>query len=214
MRQEQRKWWKFACLLMGVGGICVVVRTVGLSWSSVTPQSVRAVVLAWGWWSLLVYMILYAQPIIPLPASVMSMAGGLSFGLVGGFVAAVVAATIRGCGQFLIARLLGREAVEGLLKGRLATWDQQVGRHGFQTVLWIRLVPNVPYDVQNFSLGFSSVLFSSFVLATVLGIIPSMFLWVYLGHTVTDARQLWRVVVLLVSVTALWWFQRRVRRPS
>lgn len=213
------KWVKLIGLIVGIGGVIGVLHLAGFRWSDVTPERVRNAVLAFGWWAPALYMFFYAQPVIPLPASIMMMAAGLSFGLVGGFVAALTAALIRGCGQFLLARVCGREAIESFLKGRLATFDQYIGRNAFLAVLWIRLVPNVPYDIQNFALGFSRVPFGAFALATCIGLVPGVCLWVYLGHTLADAAQLWKVVGVLLGLAALWYLRyrprtRQARAPS
>jgi len=197
---------------VGILGVLMAVRTLGFHWSRIDPQHVRSYVQSFGWWAPAIYVLVYAQPVIPLPASVMAMAAGLSFGLVGGLVMAVAAATIRGCGQFLISRALGREAIASMLKGRVAALDQRIGQRGFETVLWMRIVPNVPYDLQNVSLGCSRVAFRSFALATLLGIIPGLFLWVYVGHTLTDGRGLWKIAAGLIGLTVLWYLWRHSRR--
>ena len=215
MVRERLRWWKLSLFLLGMVGVVVVMHAMGLHWSHLSPQRVRSYILSFGWWAPAVYMLAYAQPVVPLPASAMCMAGGLSFGLLGGAASALIAATLRGCGQFLIARGLGREAVASILRGRVAALDQHIGERGFQTVFWLRIIPNVPYDLQNFSLGFSRISLGAFALATFLGIIPGTLLWVYLGHTLTDARQLWKIAAALLSVSVLYWYvQHRVRSPQ
>ena len=207
-----RKWWKLLVLIGGMGGVCVVMQRLGFEWSSLTPQRVRAYILSFGGWSQLVYVLIFSQPVFPLPASVMLMASGLSFGVIGGVGTSLVAATLRGCGQFMLARVLGREALEALLRGRFAALDQRIGRSGFWAVFWFRLTALIPFDLQNFSLGFSSVSFTPYVLATVLGLFPGVVLWVYLGHALTDTRQVvWKVATALLIIAVLWCVQRRVR---
>ncbi|MBI4341752.1 MAG: TVP38/TMEM64 family protein [Candidatus Omnitrophica bacterium] len=219
MKPARWKWVKFGGLVGGLAAVVVTLRILRVDWSDLTPEQVRSTIRSFGWWSPLVYVLAFAQPLIPLPGSIMAMAGGLLFGVAGGFVAAWVAAMVRGCGQFLLARIFGREAIETLLHGRLATWHERIGRNGFQAVFWIRVLPNVPFDIQNFGLGFSRVPFRTFTLATCLGLIPGLLVWVYLGHTLTDSAQLWKIGIALLGVTALWALQhhyrnRRVRVSS
>lgn len=211
MTRPSWKWVKFSLFIIGGLAVLIGVRASGVSPSDVTPERMRTYFLSFGWWAPVMYGLAYAQPVVPLPASVMWMAAGLAFGLAGGLAIAIAAATIRGCGQFLIARLLGREAIETILKGRLASIDDQIGRNGFWAVLWIRMVPNVPYDLQNFWLGFSKVPLRAFIPATLLGLVPGAFLWVYLGHTLTDLTHLWKVFGALLGVGALLYAQRRYR---
>lgn len=206
-------------LILVVGGAVLILNALGVRWSSLVPERIRAYVLSFGWWAPVVYFLLYAQPLVPLPASVMLMTAGLAFGLGVGLPLGYAALVMRACGQFLMTRWFGREAIEGLLRGRLAQLDHTVERWGFQAVFLFRLIPNVPYDMQNFSLGLSSVHFSDFFFATLLATLPGTFLWVYLGHTTTGADALWRaaaVIVVLLGLGALfrWARARRAARAA
>ena len=205
------KWLKLAGLLMGIGVGVAFAHTHGLSVSDLTPDRVRAYVLSFGWWAPLIFFVLYAQPVVPVPASIMWMAAGLAFGIVGGLLLVLVTTTLRACGQFLLAKRFGREAMEALLKGRLATWERQLGTHAFSAVLWIRLIPNIPYDIQNIGLGLSRVALGPFALATFLGLLPWAMMWVYLGHSMTEATSLWKILLVLMGLAACWALQRRAR---
>ncbi len=211
MGTRRSKWLKLGLLLLGIVGGCLAVQGLGVRWSDLSPDRLRGYVLSFGWLAPVAYVLLYAQPIVPLPVTVVAMAGGLSFGMTGGVLLVWLAATLRACAQFLLAKLFGREAVASLLRGRLAALDASIGRKGFSTVLWIRLIPNVPFDVQNVSLGCSRVSFPVFALGTLVGIIPAVVVWVYAGHTLTDPRGLWRVVAVFVAILALWCFRRTLR---
>jgi uncharacterized membrane protein YdjX (TVP38/TMEM64 family) len=206
-------------MVFGLATIAGIAHLAGFRWWELTPERVRAYVLSFGLWAPLIYFLAFAQPVVPLPASVMSMAGGLAFGLGGGLTTALSAATIRACGQFLIARFFGREAVKTLLRGRLASIDRRIGRRGFLTVLLIRITPNVPYDIQSFSLGCSRVPFHIFAMATFVALIPIILLWVYIGQNLTEPSQFWKIVVLLILVIVFWSLRTssrkiRLRRAS
>jgi uncharacterized membrane protein YdjX (TVP38/TMEM64 family) len=200
-----------------VGGAVLMLNLLGVQWSSLVPERIRAYIHSFGWWAPLVYVVLYSQPVVPLPASVMVMAAGLAFGMVIGIPLAYCALVLRAYGQFALARWLGREAIERLLSGRWVQLDHTVERLGFQAVLWFRLIPNVPYDVQNFSLGLSAVHFRAYALATLVGALPGTILWVYVGHTSTGVDALWRAVGLIAGLLALGafcrWLQTLKVRP-
>ena len=195
----------FAALLVGVGW---GLRLAGIDLTRITPERVRAFVLSFGAWAPTIYLAVYAQPLVPLPASIMTIAGGLAFGSVWGTLAALTGATARACTQFLVARLLGRDAVAKLLKGNIASLDQRIGENGFRAVLLIRLVPNFPFDIQNYGLGFSRVRFVPFVLGTLLGMIPGTFAFVYLGYSLTDPKQLWKLLLALAIIAGLLFLPR------
>ena len=196
-------WAGVAALVLVVLGLVWALRAMGIDVTALTPETVRGFVLSFGIWAPAIYLLAYGQPLVPLPASVMTITGGLAFGPLWGTLAAVAGATTRACGQFLIARLLGREAVAALLKGRVASLDARLGRNSFLAVLVIRFVPNLPFDVQNYGLGFSRVRFAPFALATLLGILPWSFAFVYLGDSLIDAANRWKLLLALVIMAGL-----------
>ncbi|MBI1991943.1 MAG: TVP38/TMEM64 family protein [Candidatus Omnitrophica bacterium] len=204
----RRTWIKLGILAVCLASLFFGLQAFGIRPADVTPDKIRALVLSFGVWAPIVYLATYGQPIVPLPASVMTITGGLAFGPWWGTWAVLTGATIRACGEFLIARLLGRQAVERLLRGKLAAWDAKLAAKGFTAVLLIRLVPNLPFDMQNYGLGFSRVRFSAYAPATVLGMIPGSFAYVYLGYSLTDPKQLWKLGLAILLIIGLMLAQR------
>lgn len=201
-------WVKLGAFLFLVIGLGWVLKALGVDFTQLTPDRVRAFVLSFGIWAPAIYLLAYGQPIVPLPASVMTITGGLAFGPLWGALAALGGATVRACSEFLVARLLGREAVAKLLKGKVAQLDAKIGAHGFKTVLLIRLIPNLPFDMQNYGLGFSQVRFGPYALASFLGMIPGSFAYVYLGYSLTDPKQIWKLLLAVLLIVGLMLAQR------
>lgn len=198
------RWWLRA-LAVGLLMAAAVwmLHALGLELADLTPEKIRAFIASHDGLAPVVYLGIYGQPLVPLPASVMGVTAGLAFGPLWGMVAALAGATTRACTQFGVARWVGRGAMAKLFKGRAAGFHERIGRNGFHTVLLIRLIPNVPSDMQNYGLGFSSVTFWPYALATVLGTIPASFAFAYLGDSLTDLRQLWKFLLALLLVAGL-----------
>ncbi len=209
---SRASWLKLTVFVALLAGLWWGLQALGIRVTDFTPERVRAFVLSFGVWAPAIYLLVYGQPIIPLPASILTVAAGLAFGPSWGTVAALTGGTIRACGQFLITRLLGRDLVAKLFRGKMATLDAQIGANGFVTVLLIRLIPNVPFDLQNYGLGFSRVRFSPYALATFLGMIPGSFAYVYLGYSLTDPKQLWKLGVAVLLIIGLIVLQRIIQR--
>lgn len=201
-------WIKLGLLVVIIVGIGWVLKLLGLDVTKLTPDRVGEFVRSFGPWAPLVYLAAYGQPVVPLPASLMTIVGGVAFGKSLGFVMALCGATLRASTEFLVARLLGRDVVAKLLKGKVAALDQKIGENGFKTVLFIRLIPNFPFDMQNYGLGFSRVPFLSYVTATFLGMMPGCFAFVYLGYSLTDPKQIWKLGVAVLLIAGLMWGQR------
>jgi len=201
-------WIKLGSFMLVLAGIGWGLKTADVDLAQITPERIREWIVSFGMWAPMAYVVVYGQPIIPLPASVMTITGGLAFGPVWGTFAALFGATIRACTQFGVARLLGREAVAKLLKGKVATLDQKLSEHAFQAVLLIRLIPNLPFDVQNYGLGFSRVRFVPYAAASFLGMVPGSFAYVYLGYSLTDPTHVWKLGLAIVLIVGLLVAQR------
>ena len=73
-----------------------------------------------------------------------------------------------------IARVLGGDALNDVLGGRFALYDRYrdlLGQHGFQTVMYVRLVPH-HYNSFSWLCGLSPISFRTYMLATAIGSIP------------------------------------------
>ena len=205
-------WVKLALFLAVVVGIGLGLKALGFDVRQMTPERVREFVLSFGVWAPVVYLAGYGQPIVPLPASIMTITGGLAFGPLWGTLAALGGATTRACSEFAVARLFGRETVAKLLKGKVAQLDQKIGEHGFKAVLLIRLIPNLPFDVQNYGLGFSRVRFGPYAVATFLGMMPGALALVYLGYSLTDPKQIWKLGLATLLIIGLIMMTSRLKR--
>jgi uncharacterized membrane protein YdjX (TVP38/TMEM64 family) len=120
--------------------------------------------------------------VVLAPGSAMSILAGVVFGW-WGIPIVLVSAWIGTCIAFLLARYLGRGAVARLLKTRpkLRAVDQAVDEEGWKVVALLRLSPAVPFGLQNYLFGITSVGFWPYAAATLGGIIPGTALYVSFG---------------------------------
>jgi len=178
------------------------------------PEDLRIFIQSFGLWAPFIYILIYSiAPSLLLPGSVISLAGGLAFGGLYGTIYTVIGATIGASLAFLLARWLGRDLVTRLLKGRLKTFDESAVRHGFKVILFLRLVPLFPFNGINFGAGLSGIRFRDYLLATVIGIIPGAFAYVYLGSSLTEigSPSFFLAILLLGVLSAIPIIYRRVR---
>ena len=199
-RPKTSVWKKAGLGLVLAAAIAAGLSVAGIDLRALTPPNLRTAILSYGAWAPAVYLFIYAQPLILLPTSVLGMAGGLAFGPLWGTLAALAGSTLRATSQFGVARWVGREGVAKLLRGAAATFDRLIGERQFQAVLLIRLVPNVPYDLQNYALGCSQARFGPYVCATLLGNIPNCFTAAYLGHSLTDLGRAWKLTLAILLI--------------
>ncbi|MFE3071545.1 TVP38/TMEM64 family protein [Streptomyces sp. NPDC059247] len=117
-----------------------------------------------------------------VPRPVLNLAAGALFGSAFGLTAAV-AGTVLGAGiSFTLGRVLGQDALRPLLRGRwLTAADGQLSRHGFRSMLAIRLFPGVPFAAANYCAAISRMGYAPFLLATALGTVPNTAAYVVAG---------------------------------
>ncbi|MBI3021051.1 MAG: VTT domain-containing protein, partial [Candidatus Omnitrophica bacterium] len=101
-----------------------------------------------------------------------------------------------------------------LLKGGVADLNQRLGDNSFKAVLLIRIIPNFPFDVQNYGLGFSRVRFAPYFLGTVLGMPLGAFVLANFGYALTDPRNLWKLLLAVLLIIGLILAQRRLTRRA
>jgi len=90
---------------------------------------------------------------------------------------------------FLLARTLLREKVTRWAEGnpKFRALDLAIGQQGFKMVFLTRLSPAFPFNLLNYLFGVSAVKTGAYVLANLLGMLPGMFLYVYIGAAARDA---------------------------
>jgi uncharacterized membrane protein YdjX (TVP38/TMEM64 family) len=153
-----------------------------------------------------------------VPRPVLNLAAGALFGSQFG-LAAAVAGTVLGAGiAFGLGRLLGRDALRPLLRGRWpAAADRQLSRHGFRSMLAVRLFPGVPFAAANYCAAVSRLRWPPFLVATGIGCIPNTAAYVVAGSRASaPASPTFLIAMGFIAVTGLaalvvaW--RKRVRR--
>lgn len=153
----------------------------------------------------LVFIGLYiALTVMLVPGTLLTATGGVLFGVALGTVLSLVSATIAATICFLIGRRLGREQVEQIAGKRVGELDDWIARNGFAAVLYVRLIPLVPFNALNYAAGVSAVDLRSYVAATAVGIIPGTFAYTALGGSFDEpASPAFLAAVALIVVLAV-----------
>jgi len=126
--------------------------------------------------------------LLMLPASLMMMLAGFLFGVVKGFAVVWVAGLIASTIAFWLGQSIARPWIERRIRRKsiFLAIDRAIQRKGFLVVLLTRLVMVLPYPALNYSLGLTGVRLRDYVLGTNIGMVPPIFLMVYLGTTVSN----------------------------
>lgn len=170
--------WRATLLAAFLVVAVIVTLTVGLP----EERQLRGWLDGVGAWGPALFVVLYAvTSLAPVPKAVLSVLGGLLFGVVAGVALVVVGAMLGAVASFAIGRTLGREAVERLTGARVARVDELLTRRGLWSVVAVRLVPFIPFTVVNYAAGLTAVRWRDYLLGTAVGILPGTTAYVTVG---------------------------------
>ncbi|MFI6345356.1 TVP38/TMEM64 family protein [Streptomyces sp. NPDC050560] len=139
------------------------------------------------------------------PRPLLNLAAGALFGS-GPGLAAAVGGTVLGAGvAFGLGRMLGQEALRPLLRGRLLlAADGQLSRHGFRSMMAMRLFPGVPFAAANYCAAVSRMRWFPFLLATAVGSVPNTAAYVVAGARAgTPTSPVFLVAAALIVLPAV-----------
>lgn len=218
MRIFRNPWIKLLFVILFFAGLFLILRHFNIDFSQVSIEVFKDKIDSLGVWGPVVYVIFYLlRPLVLFPAAILSASAGVIWGLKG-LIYLLIAANISANAEFFIARYFARGAVEKLIKGKISNLDQRIEQHGFLTVLLIRLIPNVPWDIQNLGLGITKVKFRDFFFATLIGVIPGSFALVYFGasaiNVLTDPKNFWMIIVAALFFVGIYLLQKCLRKKQ
>lgn len=212
--QRWRAWVRialFALLVLGIGGALLAS---GGRFDEAL-ETIRDLVARAGWWGPALFVVAYAVlTVLLVPGSPLTIAAGVLFGPWVGTGLVVVGATAGATGAFLWGRRLGRDAVARLTGERFAKVDAWLHDRGLLAVLYVRLVPLLPFNLLNPVAGVTGIPLRDYVIGTAVGIVPGTFAFAALGGSFDDPTSpmfLAAVGLLVVLAVGAPLVDRRVR---
>ena len=136
-----------------------------------------------GFLGILAYVVaLTLVTILCVPCSPLVLAGGAVYGPVVGSFAVLAGLALGASGGFLIARYVARSPLERRIQDnpRFTMIDTAIGLEGWKIVGLLRLCP-LPFGISNYAYGLTSITFWHYLGATLVGILPSTIMFVYMG---------------------------------
>lgn len=120
-----------------------------------------------------------------VPGLILTLGGGVLFGLGFGTVYVFIAATLGATIAFLVGRNFARSWVTEKMVGypKFGAIDAAVAKNGFKIVLLTRLSPLFPFNVLNYAFGITQVSLKDYIFGSI-GMIPGTVLYVYIGSLI------------------------------
>jgi len=161
------------------------------------------------------------------PCAILTLAAGFLFGLPLGVALTSVGSLLGAAAAFVVGRFWAHDWVAR----RIDKWPRfhaliaATHTDGFVLVLLARLSPVIPYVLLNYAFSVTAVRFRAYILATAIGMLPAIVLYVYAGTlaknfaelTVAERAPSWAVDSVLAlgfvaTVALTWLIARRASR--
>lgn len=129
-----------------------------------------------------------------IPPAALALGAGAVFGLWVGILLVWWSAILGESVAFILGRFLLRGFVKAQTR-HLPSWqamEAALREDGWKLVLLLRCSPVMPFTLVNYALGVSSLPFWQYLWPSVVGILPGIFLYVYLGtlaKNITEVMQ-------------------------
>lgn len=137
-----------------------------------------------GKYAYLVFLVIFAlKPLILIiPSNILSISAGIVFGPILGTILTSIGFFVSGSLAFFIARILGQDAVNKILRGKALNLNNKLEHNGFKVLFFLRLIPVLPYDPVSYAVGLSKVKYRDFIIASVIGVVPEVVCYSIIGE--------------------------------
>jgi uncharacterized membrane protein YdjX (TVP38/TMEM64 family) len=198
-------------LIISMITISVLIITYFMFFRGLTPEVLRNYIEDFGYLAPFIYILCFTVlPIAFFPVPILALASGLVFGFLSGTIYTLIGAALNSAIMFLMAKVLAKDTVTNLLQRKLpkkyssflVNLDE---RRGFEIIFILRLIPAMPYNLINYGAGLTSIKFSSYMLATILGILPGTLVFLNIGNQALNIHDPAFIVsiMLLILLTVL-----------
>jgi uncharacterized membrane protein YdjX (TVP38/TMEM64 family) len=146
-------------------------------------EALQSWLLGLGLWGVLIFMtILIVITFLPAPDWPLPVAAGYVYGF-WAFPLTYFSIAFASVLAFLAARYLLRDKIRPFVnrRSKYRKLDEALADEGWQVVVLMRLSPIVPFNLQNYALGLTAIPFQQYLLASLIGIIPGIAIYVYFG---------------------------------
>ena len=205
LSRQLLRWWPVAVLAAGVAAFFasgadhyLMVQTLHDN-----RMELMAFVHDYGVLAVIVFLAVYvAATALAIPGALaLTIAGGFLFGTWWGTVWVVIGATVGASLLFLAARTTLGAALRGRAGPMLKKVEAGFGANAFSYLLSLRLLPIFPFFIVNVVPAFVGVPLRTFVLATVLGIIPGSFVFASVGAGLGSVFEMMMEPTLASAIT-------------
>jgi uncharacterized membrane protein YdjX (TVP38/TMEM64 family) len=163
-------------------------------------ENLRTTMVAYGPWAVGISIgLMVAQAILaPLPGNVVTITNALVFGPIWGSILSWFSTVLGACLCFLLSKTLGKPFAHKIVGESIQKAERFFEKYGLHAMFLVRMMPFVPFDAISYGAPLVGVPFHRFLLATAIGIVPSILVYSYLGTLIAGVYW-WVLLGLLVA---------------
>ena len=193
---------KAIIFLLLVGVLAFTLRSPSVR-NAVSPEFLQSEIELYGMAAPVVFMGLYVLlTIFFFPASVLTVGGGVLFGVVWGTVYTIIAATMAAMAAFQLARWMGKPCIANKLGPRLKGLESKMSNDGFWSMVVLRLL-FLPYIALSYTAGLTRMRLVDFSLATFLTNIPGSLAFTFFGASLGEPNKILLGIVYIGLVLCI-----------
>ncbi|WP_424356868.1 TVP38/TMEM64 family protein [Methanocella sp. MCL-LM] len=186
-------------------------------YEKLSPDGIKVFVLSFGALAILAFLaISLIRPFFFLPLTPFTIASGFLFGIGWGLTWAMIGSTLSALLVFGISRYLFQDYVKRKILIKYPAIDSRIQENGWRYVLFLRLIPVIPYDVAGYLAGASRVRLRDYLIGTIGGELPGAIILVIFGSSLAEPGSLifYLSLILALSLIVLPELARRLLRKS
>ncbi|OIJ17440.1 hypothetical protein BKP37_02765 [Anaerobacillus alkalilacustris] len=170
--------------------VAAIALVFGVAWQTGVIDRLKDVeamqnfIAGFGIWGYLIFILVFiGVAVFMLPAAVLTIVAGITFGPVLGGILSLIGATIGAAAAFLIAKYVARDMIVKKFEGNpiFDKVDKGVEKNGISFLILTRLVPVFPYNVQNYAYGLTSLNFLKYTGVSLITMAPGAFIYAYMA---------------------------------
>jgi uncharacterized membrane protein YdjX (TVP38/TMEM64 family) len=147
------------------------------------PQIKEAIDSLGGMASIVFITICVARGVIFIPCGLLSALGGMLFGPLLGTIFALCGLTTGSAITFSMARGFGKGWAKRILGNKYDKYEGYISKDYFYSMFLMRVLPILPFDAVSCIAGISGARVDKYILATFIGSLPGVFIYVYFGDS-------------------------------
>lgn len=156
--------------------------------ADIRPEELAVIVSDYGAYAVVFFVLLYAICVfIPFGTTLMTVVAGLVFGVGWGSLITIACAITLSYGPFLTSRYLLHDWFYRTMKHKkIKKVIDAINNNSTLVLFYIRLIPTIPFEIQNYAAGLTHISMRKFFIATVFGISPIILVLNFFGQSLQD----------------------------